>query len=205
MNAKWIVVAVIGIGIAVVLAVTSFFFLWGVYSLHWEGPIVSAVAERIPVPVARYEGKPILLRTYLVRVGAIKSFLASEEAEVIPEDQRVYSDVQRAQAIEQLLREAVVEETAALRKIEVTDEQVEEAVKLEPTFSGVTPGALEEHVQKTYALSYDDFKEHIARPIILDRYVSASYAADHGGQMDAFDTYVEERLQGDDVIRYLRF
>jgi hypothetical protein len=205
MRAKWIIVAIGAIGIAAVLAVTSFFFLWGVYMRHWEGPFVNAVAERLPTPVARYAGKSVLLRTYLVRINAVKAFLASDEAAVVSDADRVFSDVHRAQAVEQLLREAVVEETARLRKITVTDEQVEQAIKLEPTFSGVTPGAFADHIQKTYGLTYDAFKEHIARPIILDRFVSASYAADHGGDISAFDAYVEKRLQEDDVIRYLRF
>jgi len=205
MRARWIILGIGAIGVALVLVLTSFFFLWGVYVRHWEGLTVRAIADRVPVPVARYAGTPVLLRTYLVRIGAIKAFLASEEGKAIPEEDRVFSDVHRAQSVEQLLREAVVEETARIRKIGVTDEEVEEAIRLEPTFSGVSPETLEDHVRQTYGLTYDEFKEHVARPIILDRLVSASYAADHGGKTDAFDAYVEERLQRSDVIRYLKF
>ena len=51
----------------------------------------------------------------------------------------------------------------------------------------------------------DDLKTHLVRPILLERKIAASYAADHNNDLNALQQYLDDRLKQKDVVRYVKF
>lgn len=191
-------------GAVLCAVIISFVFFWGVTSRHWEGPVVTAVAEVVPIPIARFAGQPILLRNYLRDVHSIEIFLASDDAKA-EGIERGITDVDRKQVIERLLKERALEELAVIRNVTLTDEQVNQALAREFNPQGAKEQDFAAFIEETYGWSLEDFTSHIVRPALLTRYLAASFASDHGGDTDALDTYIEQRLQKPDVIRYMKF
>lgn len=202
MKMRWILVSLCVLGILIILAAGSGFVLWGIYSKHWESPMIESVARSLPIPVARFAGKPILLRSYLRDVRSFKTYLASDEAKAAGL-QREMTDTDRQQVLERLIEEAAISELAGLRDISLTQEEVDEAIQKEFIGEKGNPDDFSQYVQKNFGWSMEDFKDHIARPILLERKLSASYAADHNGDSDALQAYLIERVRKDDVFRYL--
>lgn len=204
MKTHWVIagIAVIGIGALAVLAAAVLW--WGIYVQRWEGPTVYRIASTVSLPAARFAGTPILLRDYLNDVESLKTYLASEEA-VQAKLTREITDDDRKQALERLLQEAATKELADIRKISITDEQVQEAIQTEFVSSGGDQAAFEAYLQKNFRWTLQDFEKHVVRPVLLERLLTASYAADHENDLEAFQTYLDDRLKKDDVVRYVRF
>jgi len=204
MKPNWILIAIIATGIAAVLAVVSLIFMWGVYNRHWEGPIVETVVSVIPMPAGRLAGQPVLVKDYLRDVRSISLFLASEEAKQQGVDRSITIE-DRKQAFERLLKELALEELAYIRKIEITDEQMNEAIALEFNPQGAQEQEFEAYLKETYGWELDDFKSHVVRPALLTRHLAASYASDHGNDLNALEAYLDERITRADVVRYIKF
>jgi parvulin-like peptidyl-prolyl isomerase len=180
-------------GALTAVAAACLLFFWGAYVKHMEGPAVRAVAGALPVPAARFAGHSVLLRDYLRDVRSIGTFLASEEAKKQGLN-RAMTDADREQALERLLKELALEELAYKRKVEVTDEEVQDALMREFNPQGSMEQDFESLIMQTYV-----------RPALLTRRLSASFAADHGNDPQALDRYLEERIQEPDAVRYVRF
>ncbi|MEN9557985.1 MAG: hypothetical protein RL141_354 [Candidatus Parcubacteria bacterium] len=178
-------------------------FLWGVYVRHWEGPVVTAVAKVIPVPAASLGDRRVLLREYLADVRSVKIFLASEEATAAGVARDIAID-DRREALERLLHERALQETAEARAITVTPEQTK-AVMDEFGVSATSTEAFADFLERGYGWTVADFESHVVQPLILTRLLSSSFAADHDGDLTAFDQYLLERLARKDVVRYIRF
>lgn len=204
MKVNWIFIAIIATGIAAFLAIISLIFMWGVYNRHWEGPIVGTVVSIVPMPAGRLAGQPVLVRDYMRDVRSIEKFLGSEEAEQQGLAREMTME-DRKQALERLLKELALEELAFIRKIEITDEQMNEAIDVEFNPEGAKEQEFEAYLMDTYGWSLDDFKSHVVRPALLTRHLAASYASDHGNDLGALETYLEERISRLDVIRYIKF
>lgn len=204
MKIHWVIagIVVIGIGALAVLAATVLW--WGIYVQRWEGPMVYRIASTVSLPAARFAGTSILLRDYLNDVESLKTYLASEEA-VQAKLTREITDDDRKQALERLLQEAATKELADIRKIAITDEQVQEAIQTEFVSSGGDQAAFEVYLQKNFRWTLQDFEKHVVRPVLLERLLTASYAADHENDLEAFQTYLDDRLKKDDVVRYVKF
>lgn len=203
MKHNWLLLTIIATGVAAVLAVVSLVFMWGAYNQHWEGPVVGAVARVFPVPAARFAGRPVLLRDYLRDVRSIETFLHSEEAEQ-QGLARVLTNEDRKQALERLLKELALEELASIRKVEITDEEMNQAIALEFNTTGAQEQDFEAYLVTTYGWTLDDFKAHVVRPALLTRRLAASYASDHGNDPLAIETYLDERITRSDVVKYVK-
>jgi parvulin-like peptidyl-prolyl isomerase len=204
MKQNWILITIIATGALVFIAVISLIFMWGVYNRHWEGPIVGTVVSVVPMPAGRLAGQPALVRDYMRDVRSIEKFLSSEEAKQQGVARAITME-DRKQALERLLKELALEELAFIRKIEITDEQMNEAIALEFNPEGAQEQEFEAHLMETYGWTLDDFKSHVVRPALLTRHLAASYASDHGNDLGALETYLEERVSRLDVIRYIKF
>jgi parvulin-like peptidyl-prolyl isomerase len=144
-------------GALTAVAAACLLFFWGAYVKHMEGPAVRAVAGALPVPAARFAGHSVLLRDYLRDVRSIGTFLASEEAKKQGLN-RAMTDADREQALERLLKELALEELAYKRKVEVTDEEVQDALMREFNPQGSMEQDFESLIMQTYGWTLDDFK-----------------------------------------------
>ena len=204
MRPKWIIASIVGIAAVSVIALCCVIFLIGVYRWHWETPFAVSVANALPIPAANFAGHPVLLRDYYRDVKAVKTYLSSDEAKS-QGIARSVTDADRKQVLERLIAEDAINEAASLRNITIKDGELDQLIDSQFNASGTTRGDLEKYIQTNYGWTFDDFKMHIARPALLTRYLTASFAVDHPNQQDALNQYMIERMKRSDVVRYLTF
>jgi parvulin-like peptidyl-prolyl isomerase len=181
----------------------SVIFLWGAYYQHWEGSFPTGVAKALPIPAARIGKRTVLLRDYYGGVVSVQKYLTSEEA-AAQNQRRPLTVDDRSATLERLIQEAALYELADARGVKVTDEQ-EQAVLSELNVTSTSTADFQKFISENYGWSLDDFKMHIVRPLVLTRTLATSYAADHGGDPKALQTYLEDRIKKPDVIRYVKF
>lgn len=191
------------IGIAAVVGLCSSIYVWGVYYRHWESPAVTTIANTLPIPVASYRGERILLRDYFVRINSVRAFIAADQ--IAQEQQADVSNENRQAVVDQLLKEAIVRHVAASRNIAVSDEDVMTAIRSDLAGVGTTDEEIAAYLKDNFGWEMNGFIEQVAHPIVLERHVAASYAVDHGNDLDALNNYVAEELASDRVARYLKF
>jgi len=178
--------------------------VYGAYHFGWENGMVRSFADMLPVPAARFAGKPILLRDYFHNVDSIRIYLASADAKNQGLARAMTND-DRKQVLERLITERAVDELAASRRISVTDQEVDQAIQTEFNNTGKSNDQLAQFIRDTFGWSMDDFKIHLVRPILLERKIAASYASDHNNDLNAVQTYLQDRLSKKDVVRYIKF
>jgi hypothetical protein len=201
-----IVIAVIAV--AGLLGGIAAVFFWGIYARHWDGPVVASIANVAPIPAARVGNRVVLFRDYLSDVRSIERFLSSEDAKRQGLS-RPPTIEDRRSAIDRLMEEAALMELAEQRNLSIGQEEVtvytQQAINEFAQSSGRTAADIEPYLRETYDWSLEDFQKHIVKPALLMRILTASYAADHGGDNQALRTYLETRLRQPDVVRYLQF
>jgi hypothetical protein len=204
---KWFLPSAIAVITLFVIGIVVAVFLWGLYYRQWDNTFVTRVTGVIPVPAARIASHTITYREYLDGVHAVKKFLASPEAKAEADQggmNRTMTGEDRKNVLERLLGEAALNEIADARKVTVTTEQEQTVLDMFNT-SGSSTQEIADMLQRIYGWTIDDFKLHIVRPLLLTRSLEASFAADHGGDTNAFTAYIEDRLTKSDVVRYIKF
>jgi hypothetical protein len=178
--------------------------VFGAYRMGWENDMVRGLAGIAPVPAASFAGKPISLRDYFHDVDSIRTYLASADAKSQGLARAMTSDDKR-QVLERLLEEAAINELAFSRRVTVSDDEVNQAIQQQFNTTGKSDAQLTQFVHDTFGWSMDDLKMHLVRPILLERKIAASYAADHNNDLNALQQYLDERLKKKDVVRYVKF
>lgn len=208
MRIRLLVTVIILIGIMSLLGGIATVFSWGMYTRQWEGPLVTGLANMLPIPAGRVGDRVILYREYLNDVRSIRHFLASEEAKQQGAS-RELNLADRQSAFERLLIEAALDELAAQRNIVINDADLaaltQQAIDDFSASSGKQASDIEPYLRETYDWSLQDFQKHIVRPALLERMLTASYASDHSGDENALNQYIQSRLEQPDVIRHLQF
>lgn len=200
---KWFLPAIIVAAVLVATAASAAGFLWGVYYKHWDTPFVTKVANALPLPAARMGARTILYRDYLRDVRSVERYLSSDEARNINVS-RPMTDEDRKNALDRLLREAALDELALARNVNVSDAQMQEAMQT-LNLTSTTTREFEDLIAKNFGWTMDDFKMHVVRPSLLTNLMAPSYAVDHGNDPKAFEKYLDERIQGKDAVRYVKF
>ena len=192
-------------GVVLLFAVLagSAVMLWGVYYRHWDGPFITQLAERTPIPAAKVGSRTILLRNYLRDMRSVEKFLSSEAA-AMENQKRDMTDADKKMVLDRLIQEAAVAEVADARNIHVEPEQ-EAAVMEELQITATSTAEFLVYISENYGWTLDEFKSHVVHPVILTRLLSASFSADHDGDTDAFGKYMDERTKRDDVVWYVKF
>lgn len=204
MKSLWVILGIFVAGACAIALFGTGLFWHAVYVRHWEDPIVMRVAEVIPLPVARFNGSPILLREYLADIESLKTYLSSAEAKEANLS-RAITDEDRKQALERLLREAAIQEMATERNITLSDEEIQMAVQSEFMATGGDQAAFETYLEEIFHWTLQDFEKHIVRPVLFERKLATSYAEDHGDDLQALQTFIDERIAKEDVARYVKF
>lgn len=199
---RWVIISSAFAAVFVALAASAV-FLWGVYRAHWEGPFITTVADAIPIPAARVGSHSISLHEYFSSLRSVNQYLNSEEA-AAQGQKRPMNDDDRKSALERLIQEAALAELAASRGVSVTADQ-EQAVLAELDVTATSTDAFQQYIQTNYGWNMEDFKAHIIRPLVLTRVLGASFAADHNGDVNALSSYITDRIQKPDVVRYVAF
>jgi hypothetical protein len=193
----------VGAGLLAAALLSLVVVLAGAYYAHWDGAMVRAVANTIPVPAASVGKRSIPVRAYLADVDSIERYLSSPEAER-QNVRRPIVDTDKQQVLERLIQEAALRELADARNIYVTDQQVE-AVMTELSVATTSTEAFVAFLDENYGWDMAEFRSHVVEPLILTRLLTDSYAADHGGDPAALEQYMQARIQERDVIRYVKF
>lgn len=192
--------------LAGILAAALIFFvvmLSGAYYAHWDGPVVRAMANTVPVPAASVGKRTIPLSAYLDDVDSVTIYLSSPEAER-QNLRRPVVETDKKQVLERLIQEAALRELADARNVDVTDQQIE-AVMTELQVTTTSTEAFADFLNENYGWTPSEFRSHVVEPLILTRLLTDSYAADHGGDPSALEKYLAERTQRRDVVRYVKF
>ncbi len=182
---------------------TAIVFLWGVYYAHWEGPFVSRVAAAAPIPAARLGTRSIRLQRYLEDIRSVARFLSSEEAQA-GNLVRTVTNEDRQSTLERLLHEEALYELAEQRNVTISDDQ-KQAVLDELGVTSTSTEAFLAFIDQNYGWDMSEFESHVVQPLLLTRLLAQSYAQDHGGDLTALETYLDERVKRDDVVRYIKF
>jgi hypothetical protein len=205
MNVKKLVMILGGIALAIALAVSYSVLLWGVYMSHWDTPFTRAMANVVYIPVARIGDTAIPLSRYYKDIDSLKTYLSSESAKASGGN-RELTDADRNQAVERLIEEAAIEEMAAAKKVTLQDEEIESSIDAQFVGASSTRQDLEKEIMSSYGWSMQDFRDHIVRPILLERKLAAmiNTSDTQQGLTDVIDQ-LSKRVQEKDVIRYLKF
>jgi hypothetical protein len=205
MSHKKVMAMVVGGVLLLIVLSSSVVFLWGVYNKHWENGVATSVANALPIPAAKVGSRTVLLRDYFDGLTSLRVYLSfSEQALAQAQRPSTVSDDDRKNILERLIQEQVLEEVAATRNVTASDAQID-AIMNELNVTATSTASFEDFIAKNYGWSVADFKRHIARPLVLTRLLSTSFAADHGGDAEALTTYLMERSQHSDVVRYIKF
>lgn len=198
-----ILALVVAAAALVVALAASLVFFWGVYYAHWEGSFVSGVASAVPVPAARMGSRPISLSRYLADLRSVEQFLSSDEAKA-ENLSRAVTDEDRQSTLERLIQEQALYELAEARNIKTTEQQ-KQAVMAELGVTSTSTEAFRAFIELNYGWDMEAFDSHVVQPLLLTRLLADSYAQDHNGDTGALNAYLTERVQRDDVVRYVKF
>jgi hypothetical protein len=206
MNLKKLIYILGGLFIVVIIAAVSTVFLWGIYLKHWDTPFVRSVARVVPIPVARVGSTSIPMNRYFRDLDSLQTYLNSDEYKASGQQPRGLSDTDRKQAIERAIEEAVINQYAAEKKVTLSNEEIESAIDQQFVGASSTRQDLETQLKKTYGWSMEDFRAHIATPILLERKLAElENPSDPQSGMTSVIATLSQRIQQPDVVRYLKF
>ncbi len=154
-------VVVIGLGTAV----------FGLYRLGWNGAVVSSVARALKLPVAKVDGATITYAAWQDDVSTIERFFAALKARGEQVDSQTPTQI-RQNALERLVRDRVLEETATKLGISVTGKEIDDEFD-----KMSTPDAAKE-IQDLYGWTVPQFKTRVVRPYLLEQKITADLSAD---------------------------
>lgn len=203
LRGRWVLPAVALFAVGALAAMFFFVLSVGLYARHWDGPLVRRMADILPIPAAKLGSERVYYREYLKDADSLRTFLASEEAVALQANRDVTAeDLQ--QVVERRLRELAVFEAAGFRGIQLSQAEIDAAVRMFIP-ADKTESDLDAFLATNYNWTREDFLTHMVRPALLTQKLAVSFAADHGGDPNAFETYLNERLQRPDVVRYMRW
>lgn len=195
-----------GIIVAIAISIASAIFLWGVYFNHWDTPFTRAVSSIIPVPVARVGNAYITLDRYYRDVDGLRKYYESDEAKSAGLTVSDFGVLQQMQVLERLIEEEAIFELASKNKVTLTNDELDKAIDDQFVSPSSTRQDLETNLMKTYGWDMDQFKEHIVRPILLERKMaSIDNPEDPRTGMANVMTQLSERIKQPDVVRYIKF
>jgi hypothetical protein len=205
MNLKKLLMIVGGLIVAILIAVIYAVLLWGVYVSHWDTPFTRVMAKTVYIPVARVGKTSISLSRFYEDVDSLKTYLASESAKASGGNREITND-DRSQALERLIEEAAIEEMAMQKEVTLEDAEIDKAIDEQFVSVSSTRQDLEKEINDSYGWSLQDFKDHIVRPILLERKLAvlANSSDSQQGLSDVINV-LAERVQKEDVVRYLKF
>ncbi|MCR4278692.1 MAG: SurA N-terminal domain-containing protein [bacterium] len=176
---------------------------WAVYMRHSDVGIIRAISKTIPIPAAKVGDRTITYQDYLDSRDTIKIFLASDTAEeqgiVVPFDTELEKNI-----LEKLVNEEALYDVSEGRGIEVSDSELQDFFNEVTDAASTTSPNIGEYLMQTYGWDEETFRQKILRPALFEEKLTASLTEE--GQPDGSLAFrIQERLDRDDVKRYLRF
>lgn len=178
---------------------------WAMYVKHSDSMTVRRIASAFSIPAARVGDRTVSYLDYLSAKETMRIFLASEAAAQqgisIPFDQELEKNI-----FEKLINEAALFDVAEARGIDVADSELRAFYADVVQAASGTTSDIGQYLLDTYGWDEETFRQRVLRVALTEEKLTASFAGD-GASVDpaAVATAIRERLDRDDVKRYLRF
>lgn len=175
-NWLWAIVAAVVALVLVVLVLVSYML---VYRSSGTSAYEDWVIKTFNLPVAKVNGKKLLLEDYNKNVTASEYFFDKQDAASLGLAQELTGEEIREQELESMINRALLEEVARDRGVEVTDEDVD--TYFNDVVIPQAAGGLEEvetTLSELYNWTVDDFKQAVLRDVVLQSAIQEDIAAD---------------------------
>lgn len=200
-------ILIVGVSVVVVLIAvlgTSVAVSSAVFASRSDSGLIRSLSSILPIPAAKVGSRTILYREFLKARDTLKVFIASDAAKEqglnVPFDEALEKN-----AYDKLIREAAVEEMAAEKGIEVTEEELRAFFTDVLAAASSTTPDVGVYLLENFGWNEEDFRQNVLKPSLLEQRVGSKLAEEAEGDMTAFAAWLEERLAKPDVIRHLRF
>jgi len=176
---------------------------WAMYVGHSDSGLIRSISKVVPIPAARVGSRTITYQDYLDSRDTIKIFLASDAAAEqgiqIPFDTELEKNI-----LEKLVNEQALYDVSEGRGIEVSDAELMDFFTEVTNAASTTAPNVGEYIFKTYGWDEATFRDKILRPALFEQKLTASLTEE--GQVDGSLAFrLQERMDRDDVKRYMRF
>lgn len=164
--------AIIGV---VALLLFLLFCWWQLYKAQTTSDFFYRLVRIVPVPVANVDGEEVKYGDYLLNYKSNETYINTVEKA----DQAEYAegkngqtqyDFHKAWAMNSAVDDAYAGKLARERGITVTDQQVDEAIRLQRKITSsqdeVSQEAFERSIERMYGLSLADIKQRIEKSIL---------------------------------------
>jgi hypothetical protein len=175
-----------------------------VFVARSDHAVIRQISGRLPIPAARLGQKTILYRDFLAERDTVKFFLNSEAAKEQGVDTAFDVSTEK-NLLEKMLQDAALEELAEQKNITVTEEELRSFFAEVVLTAASTTADIGSYLLKNFGWSEEDFRQQVLRLDILGQRLAAELAKDKPDDPNALAAYLSERLQREDVVRYLRF
>ncbi len=194
-----------GASIVVLLAGSGLVLAYGIYRAQWDDVWVRQIPMVGALPVARVDGRTVEYRDYLLQLDAARTFLSGPAAKAQGLSPEITAEV-KSLSYERAIRIAAIDALAAREQLVVTPLDVDRAYDGLVAYAGssTTSDEVQAFLRDQFGWDIPSFKQHIVRPALIeDTLKQRSLAASNDA--GAFDRELEAFLQGEDVVRYVRF
>ena len=193
---KKLLIVAISLIIFVILIGGGFGSYWLVYSYDQENVVQEWLVNTFPLPVAKVNGEALLISDVQSAVDSTSRFLESEESVQLGlSDSIAQSDIADLE-YERLVIALLLEQYAAENDIEVTDEEVDayfDEVVLPQAPGGIAE--IEQVFSDLYGWTVDDFKQNIAREVVLRQKIDSFLLNKDGGGAEERAQALYEEIQ----------
>lgn len=154
--------------------------IFGLYRLGWSGPVTSFLARTASLPAAKVDGQAIPYAAWQDDVATIQHFFAALKARGETTEAQPLDEI-RKNALDRLVRDLVLEDTAAKMGVAVADKE------LDDEFSKMGSADAEKEITELYGWTIPQFKARVIRPYLLEQKLTEKLAADPANLKGAED------------------
>ncbi|MBU1032923.1 MAG: SurA N-terminal domain-containing protein [Patescibacteria group bacterium] len=200
---KWFYILGVLLVVLILVGVAAS-FSWAVFVKRSDSQVVRSISNILPVPAAKLGDESILYSEFLKTRDTLAIFLESEAANEQQLAEEMNVDLEK-NVLEKLLNEAALDELAEEKGIEVSEEDLRSFFADVVTAASTTTPDVGLYLLESFGWSEEDFRQNVLRPAILEQQLSIALAGESQGDPNALGAYLIERLERNDVVRYLRF
>jgi hypothetical protein len=194
--------ALIGLVILIAVEIGVIALLPAVYLQRSDSRLVRSFGSWLPV--ARVGSHSISYGQFLEARDAIKNYFASDAGKQAGATGGVTADVEKG-ALDQLVRRDLLDDLAAEKKINLTnDDVVKQFNDIAQQASSTMPDP-DKYLKDTFHWTRSQFEANVIRPELLSERLSAVYASDTQAGAAALETDIQTRLTKPDVHIFVQF
>lgn len=189
------------LGVFTIAAIGAIAVSYFVYVQRSDAKIVRTLGGRLPV--AKTATATITYADFLDARDTIRIYFASDAAKQQGVAQPVTTKVEK-DALDRLVRQAVVEELAKEKNVGVKDEDVKTAFDQLVLSTSTTMPDVSKYLKETFGWTEDAFRTKVIRASLLEEKIISTYASSSQAAAAAYETEIQTRLAKPDVKYYLK-